>query len=166
MRVRVVSYHTVTGAPLRSSRYLVSLLRGLGYRSSLHVVSDFDSYLDYVEEPRNRAQIGLRGYFADTLAPSDFLSGFGCTVVLTRTSETQDACGRRIDSTIRQAVSLPPTDSARANELWADIDHALVDRGAAVPLNTGLNLVLVSERVDNYQSHPLWGTLLDQIWVK
>jgi YVTN family beta-propeller protein len=169
MRVKVVTYQTVTGAPLRSSRYLVSLLRELGYRSSLHVLSDFDAYLEYVDEPRNRAQIGLRGWLADTLAPSDFLRGFGCTVVLAKTSTTQDAsrfCGRRIDSRIRQAVSLPPTDSARANELWADIDHALVDRAAAVPLNSGLNLVLVSERVGNYQSHPLWGTLLDQMWVK
>jgi YVTN family beta-propeller protein len=169
MRVKVVTYQTVTGAPLRSSRYLVSQLRELGYRSSLHVLSDFAAYLEYVEEPRNRAQIGLRGWLADTLAPSDFLRGFGCTVVLAKTSTRQDPsrfCDRRIESRIRQAMRLQPNDSARANELWADIDHTLVDRAAAVPLNSGLNLVLVSERVGNYQSHPLWGTLLDQMWVK
>jgi len=173
MRVTVVTYETVTGAPVRSSRYLASLLRELGYRTSLRVLPDFDAYRDYVEEPRNRAQIGLIGWFAETLAPPEFLRRFGCAAFLpkflTKTLLTQDPsrfCDRRIDSRMRQAVSLPPTDSARANELWADIDHTLVDRAAAVPLNSGLNLVLVSERVGNYQSHPVWGTLLDQMWVK
>jgi hypothetical protein len=28
------------------------------------------------------------------------------------------------------------------------------------------NAALVSKRVGNYQSHPLLGTLLDQLWVK
>lgn len=172
MRVTVVTYQTVTGAPLRSSRYVVSLLRKLGYRSSLRVLSDFDAYVEHVEEPRNRAQIGLTGWLAETLAPSEFLPRFGCAAFLPtflpKTLATRDPsrfCDPRIDRRMRQAVSLP-TDSTRANEFWADIDHTLVDRAAAVPLNTGRNLVLVSERVGNYQSHPVWGTLLDQMWVK
>jgi YVTN family beta-propeller protein len=173
MRVTVVSYQTVTGAPLRTSRYLVSLLRDLGYRSSLRVLSDIDPYVQYVGEPRNRAQIGLIGWLAETLAPSEFLRRFGCAAFLPKflptTPATRDPsrfCDRRIDSRMRRAVSLSSTDSTRANELWADIDHTLVDRAAAVPLNSGLNLVLVSERVGNYQNHPVWGTLLDQMWVR
>jgi hypothetical protein len=27
-------------------------------------------------------------------------------------------------------------------------------------------VTLVSERVGNYQYHPLWGTLIDQLWVR
>jgi len=167
--VEVVSYRTFSEAPLRSSRYLVSLLRELGYRSSLRVFPDFDAYLQYVAEPRSRAQIGLFGWFAETLATSDVLGVFGCEASLPTTSALESPsrfCDPRIDSRIRQAVSLQPTDPPRANELWAEIDRTLVDRAVAAPLNTGLNLVLVSKRVGNYQSHPLWGTLLDQLWVK
>jgi YVTN family beta-propeller protein len=169
MRVVVVSYKTLTGAPVRSSRYLVSLLRELGYRSSLHVLPDFDAYVNYVAEPGNRAQIGLFGWLAETLATSDFLRLFGCPTVAPKTSQIVNPsryCDPRIDNKMRQALSLQPTDPARANELWAEIDHSLVDRAAAAPLNSGLNLVLVSRRVGNYQNHPLWGTLLDQLWVK
>ena len=43
----------------------------------------------------------------------------------------------------------------------------LVMAGAyALALTNGLNPVLLSERVGNYQDHPLWGTLFDQLWVK
>ena len=44
--------------------------------------------------------------------------------------------------------------------------RTLVDRAALVPIFGGRSLVLVSERVGNYQFHPLHGTLLDQLWVK
>jgi YVTN family beta-propeller protein len=169
IHVEVVSYQTFSEAPLRSSRYLVSLLRELGYRSSLHVFPDFDAYLQYVTASRNRAQIGLFGWQAETLATSDFLRLFGCSPSLPIISDVENPsrfCDPRIDSRMRQAVNLQPADPARANELWAEIEHTLVDRAAAAPLNSGLNLVLVSDRVGNYQSHPLWGTMLDQLWVK
>jgi hypothetical protein len=28
------------------------------------------------------------------------------------------------------------------------------------------SVTLVSKRVGNYQHHPMWGTLLDQLWVR
>jgi hypothetical protein len=36
----------------------------------------------------------------------------------------------------------------------------------ALPWSVPRNRVLVSERVGNYQSHPLWGTLFEQLRVK
>jgi hypothetical protein len=35
-----------------------------------------------------------------------------------------------------------------------------------VPTYNRQNVDLVSERVGNYQYHPQWGPLLDQLWVK
>ncbi|MBD0328918.1 MAG: hypothetical protein ICV64_02290 [Thermoleophilia bacterium] len=46
------------------------------------------------------------------------------------------------------------------------MDRALVDRAPVVPVSSVRNRVFVSERVGNVQAHPLWGTLLDQLWVK
>jgi hypothetical protein len=42
----------------------------------------------------------------------------------------------------------------------------VVDQAVAVPWASARNTAVVSKRVGNYQSHPLWGTLLDQLWVK
>jgi hypothetical protein len=35
-----------------------------------------------------------------------------------------------------------------------------------VPTHTLRNIDLVSKRVGNYQHHPLFGVLLDQLWVR
>jgi peptide/nickel transport system substrate-binding protein len=67
---------------------------------------------------------------------------------------------------MRRAAALQASDPARANELWADVDRALTDRAVAVFTSSMRNVVFVSERVGNYQSHPQSGTLLDQLWVK
>ena len=55
---------------------------------------------------------------------------------------------------------------AEANRLWARLDRELVDRAAWLPLVTPKTTDFVSKRVGNYQYHPLWGVLLDQLWVK
>ena len=58
------------------------------------------------------------------------------------------------------------SDPVRANELWAAVDRALVDQAAALPLANQRPVVFVSERVGNYQLHPKWTTLFDQLWVQ
>jgi len=35
-----------------------------------------------------------------------------------------------------------------------------------IPLTTGKATDFVSKRVGNYQSHPVFGVLLDQLWVR
>ena len=42
----------------------------------------------------------------------------------------------------------------------------LVDRAVTIPWSTPRYRALVSERVGDVQSHPLWGTLVEQLWVK
>lgn len=41
-----------------------------------------------------------------------------------------------------------------------------MDEAAAVPLVNQRVVGFVSERVGNYQLHPQWLTLLDQLWVR
>jgi hypothetical protein len=55
---------------------------------------------------------------------------------------------------------------AGAAALWASIDRRLTDLAPAVPLTTRRSVILVSERVGNVQHHPLYFTLLDQLWVR
>ena len=42
----------------------------------------------------------------------------------------------------------------------------LADAAPALPLVNRRTVVLISDRVGNYQYHPMWSTLLDQLWVR
>jgi len=169
MRVEVATFESDRPAPLKLARYWVALLRKLGYRSSLRVLPDFGAYVAYIADSRNRAQLGPYGYVADILAPAFLLRLFSCEAFLPGTPANENPsefCDRRIDRQMRRATALQASDPARANELWADVDRALTDRAVAVFTSSMRNVVFVSERVGNYQSHPQSGTLLDQLWVK
>ena len=47
-----------------------------------------------------------------------------------------------------------------------DLDHDLLDLAAWVPLGNSITTNLVSERLGNYQLHPQWGQLYEQMWVR
>lgn len=65
-----------------------------------------------------------------------------------------------------RATSLQSVDPKRAAELWADVDHDIVDKAWWLPTVTPLGVDLVSSRVGNYRFHPLWGFMADQAWVR
>jgi peptide/nickel transport system substrate-binding protein len=155
--------------------YFVSLLRGLGYRSSLRVLPAPNSpgpdpdYYEYVQDSRNQAQIGPISWFADAAAPALFLDLFSCDSFLPESPANgnfSQFCEPEIDAVMARARELQTSDPVGANALWADADHALVDQAAAVPLTNQRILGFVSERVGNYPFHPQWGPLFDQMWVK
>jgi len=49
--------------------------------------------------------------------------------------------------------------------LWANIDREITAQAPWVPLYNPRALVVLSARVGNYQFHPLFGLLIDQLWV-
>jgi ABC-type transport system substrate-binding protein len=53
-----------------------------------------------------------------------------------------------------------------AIELWRRVETSLADEAMTVPLLTGDNITLTADRVGNYQYHPLWGPLIEQLWVR
>jgi ABC-type transport system substrate-binding protein len=151
------------------ARYFVSLLRQLGYRTSLRIL-EFPAVLAYMADSRNRAQFGSAGWFADTLAASNFFQPLFTCASFVAKSPTQsnlfEYCNPRLDAKMKEAAALQASDPVRANQLWAEVDRAIVDQAVALPWGSPRYIALVSERVGNYQGHPLWGTLLDQLWVK
>jgi len=74
-------------------------------------------------------------------------------------------CDRRVDRWLRRAQALKPTNPRAAAAIGARIDRRLVDRAAWVPMINELGLDFVSERMHNYQFHPYWGLIADQLWV-
>ena len=156
--------------PNTVARYFASLLRQLGYRTSTRAFPSPGAHFAYAVDSRNRAQSGPTGWFPDLIAASNFFQPlFTCAAFVPKSLANQNIfeyCNPQLDAKIKEAAAIQASDPARANELWSEIDRTLVDQAVAVPWGSPRDKALVSERVGNYQGHPLWGTLLDQLWVK
>ena len=143
-------------------RYVAGILRDLGYRTRVRVISR--GALDRMsKKPNHNVPLAPITWFGGELGPADFLqTWFACDG-----AETHGRfCDLRLDRLMRRALSLEATDPRRAAIAWADVDRRVADAGAALPLVTPREVELVSWRVRNYQFHPLWGFLADQVWLR
>jgi peptide/nickel transport system substrate-binding protein len=143
----------------------VSLLRRLGYRSALRVFADYEAFWSAtIGQRRNPAQIGINAWLADVAVPSNFAGIFTCEGVGTPTGVPgTHYCDPALDAQIAAARRSTGTDS---NALWQKVYERLEAASPAVPLVNRRELTLVSRRIGNFQHHPMWGTLLDQLWVR
>jgi YVTN family beta-propeller protein len=140
--------------------HLVTILDDLGYDVSLDTVSDDEQVFEALFE-EGRVQIGAFEWFADSLAPSGFLSAFTCEGGAGLTNY----CDPALDARMAEAGELQTTDAAAAAEEWSEVERAIVDLALWAPLfNEGTDFV--SARVGNYQFHPAYLVLLDQLWVR
>jgi len=175
---RLVRESGTRGSPVRvmierSQRplgsYFASLLRQLGYRSSL-LVLPARAYHPAIYAPPEPVNIWWDGWVSDYLAPSAFIQPlFSCASLgppLRLSDDFSPWCDRRIDAQMNRALAQQSSDPTAANALWGSVDRRLADAAPAVPLFNRQHLTLVSDRVDNVQHHPLWGVLFDQLWVK
>lgn len=151
-----------------ATRYVVSLLRRLGYRARAHrtrSVGDLWVRLG----PRNTIQLALvGGWLPDYPSPYDYFGLLlGCASLhVASNNNFGHFCSRAIDSEIGRANDLEATDPQRAAELWRQVDRDVVDAAPWLFLFNPRSVDFVSQRVGNYQYNPQWGALLDQLWVR
>jgi YVTN family beta-propeller protein len=169
---RVTVLYSDQGAPFPSpatARYVVSVLDQLGYRALLRVVSP-DAYYSVLGDSRNQLQAGFFSWYQDYPAPSDFIDPLlSCGSFLPGNPanlNTAEFCDPRIDAQAGQALTLGSGGPAVAASRWAAIDHELVDEAPWVSLYYPRDLTVLSARVGNYQFHPYWDLLIDQLWVR
>ncbi len=154
-------WHRNFGVP--TGRYLEQQLDSLGFRARLRLFSgDIGKYFSALEQPRASWHLAGSGWFADYPAASNFINLLACSSQF----NIGRFCNRAIDGKIRQALRIQRRDPAAANALWAALDRELTDQAPWVFLSTMYSGDFVSKRVGNYQHHPLWGTLLAQLWVQ
>jgi YVTN family beta-propeller protein len=137
---------------------VISALRALGYRARMNVVSDDVYFRTYANED---VQAGIWGWQADYPSAATWIPPqYGCA------GNQSGFCDGRVDREIENAIALQASDPAAANDAWARIDQTLTDRAPFVHLFSGQLPYFVSERVGNYQYHPVYELLLDQLWVR
>jgi peptide/nickel transport system substrate-binding protein len=158
MRITVWGWTDDPTISPRVIRYTATVLRELGYRSTVRLVPH--SYFNRnAEDALATIQI-IAASWGDT-AYGFFATWFACRGA----SNHGYFCDRRIDGAIARAQSLKGTDPRRTAARWAEIDRRLVDRAVWAPLVDEHMIDFVSARVRNYQAHPYWGIIADQLWI-
>jgi peptide/nickel transport system substrate-binding protein len=143
----------------RVVHYTARVLRRLGYRVRVRLVSHA-SFDQLPAEVRRTVQLIPAGWL-DTTAYNFFAPWLSCGGAMNR----GNFCDRRIDRAMKHARSLEAANPRAAASVWASVDRALVDQAAWVPLVNPRLIDFVSARVRNYQHHPYWGILADQLWL-
>jgi peptide/nickel transport system substrate-binding protein len=143
-------------------------LEQLGYRVSVHSTGDAYAYFTAINDTaKSHVQIAFSAWNADYPAPSNFLDLFACAKTTNGSvSRGSRFCDSAIDRQIERAKRLQASDPKSALALWRHVHEQLVDAAAWVPLYNSRAIDVVSARTQNYQHHPVFGILLDQLWVK
>jgi peptide/nickel transport system substrate-binding protein len=159
------------GPQVVQGRFMAAVLRSIGYRTRLHVAPDPFKYFQTVLDSRTRAQIGYYGWASDFPSESGFIQPlFSCAAFVPgnpdATTDPSGFCSRSIDRQIAHAVSVQAQDPPAAHALWRQIEREILAQAPMVPTYNHKNVDLLAKRVGNYQFHPQWGPLIDQMWVR
>jgi peptide/nickel transport system substrate-binding protein len=164
--VTVWSFNDAPGKAAGS--YLVGLLHDLGYRASLHAVPD-DRFWTDLYDCRLKIQVSIgAGWGADFPSPSTFFGPLlSCqSADEPATSNWARFCDPHVDALVSQARAAQLTDPPPPGRLWAQADRIATGQAPYVPiLNAGMT-GFVASRAGNYQASPVYGPLLDQMWVR
>jgi peptide/nickel transport system substrate-binding protein len=162
--VRVISNLRTPGLS-----FVVALLRKLGYRSLPWIVPG-RRYGLTISDSRNRVQIGSGGWGTDYPAASNFFDvKFSCGVYRPANpfnNNDSEFCNRRIEAEADHARLLGLTNPPTASREWERVYRDIVDQAPWLPTVTPTWTDFVAKRVGNYQYHPLWSILIDQLWVR
>jgi peptide/nickel transport system substrate-binding protein len=95
---------------------------------------------------------------------------FACSAFVSGHSElTSDSsffCDRRIDRLMARAAAVEAVNPAASHTLWQQAERELLAQGVVVPTENPASVDMVAKRVGNYQFHPQWHALMDQLWVR
>ncbi|WP_028637252.1 ABC transporter substrate-binding protein [Nocardioides sp. URHA0032] len=146
------------------SAYLAGVLRDLGYRARIRHLPNTQHSVDTYYGNDSGIQVEAGGWFADFPAPSNFLDLVGCGAT---GGYPFNYCNRGLDRRTAAADAAFRTDPTTALATWADVDRAVTDHAALVPLANPVNWWLNARRVGNYQNDSRdIGPLLSQLWVR
>ena len=167
MRVKVNS--DTTDVHKAVGEYFVGLLNKLGYKATPQFLSA-DIQYPYVQNSKNKVQIGWSDWFADYPAASDFLEILlGCDSFHPNSNSSPNIaqfCDKTVQAQMDKASSTALEDPNAANQLWAGVDKATTDKAPWVSLVNTKMLDFTSARVKGFQFSPQWYFLLAQASVK
>ena len=137
----------------------MQLLQTLGFRASAEPIQSYGP----LYEPENRYQTAFTYWGADYPSASTF---FRPLVTCDALFNTAALCDAELDSLVDRATGKLDNDPVAAQMLWEEADRTVVELTPHLWLVNPLSVDFVSPRLENYQRHPQWGSILSQMWVK
>jgi peptide/nickel transport system substrate-binding protein len=152
---------TVSSVPrnLPLGEQVVAVLNEIGFKATLEKVT-LDDLFDPKQGPKMQSM--LVNWFSDATSSASFFAIFTCN----DPNNLSRFCDPAFDAAVKKALEIQQTNTAGAGDAWAAVDRMLVDAAPIAALVNQLEADFVSARVGNFQHHPEWGVLLDQLWVQ
>jgi peptide/nickel transport system substrate-binding protein len=151
------------------ARYFTALLNQLGFKAETHLL-DLDRYFTFLATSSEEVQMAGFWILSPNRSGGDMIVGaFTCPdfpLTFPYVGSPANFCSRPLDAQVREARALEAKDPLAANHLWAEIDRAIVDPAPAVMAFNPTDVTFVSQRVGNFEPHPLYRILVDQVWVQ
>ena len=149
--------------------YVQSTLNSIGYDATLKPISG-NIQFTYIQNTNNKVQISLSSWYQDYPAASDFLNVLLSCASFHPGSDSSiniaGFCDKTIDDQMQQALATERTSMDKANEMWGQIDQAVMKQAPWAPLITPKLIDFTSSRVGNYQFSRQFYMLVSQLWVK
>jgi len=153
------------------AQQMVSDLNKIGYKASAQLLNASIQY-PFVQNSDNSSKwnVAYSAWYQDYPAPSDFLNVLlGCGSIHPHSDASPNIaafCNKTIQAQMTQAENLGLTSPTSANNIWAQVDHAVTDQAPWVDLYNPKHIDFLSSRVHGYQWNPQWYILIDQQWLK
>jgi peptide/nickel transport system substrate-binding protein len=149
---------------IHTMKPVLAALRALGYRTRSSIADD-DAYFRRLTSGNVHAVSWA--WVADYPSSAAWVqSQFSCLSLREGGSNFSKFCNRAVEREIARGVALQASDPPAANEIWTKVDRMITDQAPAVSLVTSQLPYFIAERVGNYQYHPVFEVLLDQLWVR
>jgi peptide/nickel transport system substrate-binding protein len=149
--------------------YIQSVLNSIGYKATVKPLSSNISFT-YMQNSKNKMQIGVTQWYQDYPQPSDFLNVLlGCDSFHPGSDTSINMsgyCNKTVNAEMQKALGLGISNPPAALKLWAKVDRQTTDDAPqAVILNPRL-IDFTSKRVGNYIWSAQFYMILDQAWVQ
>ena len=148
--------------------YLADLLESIGYRTEVTIFKSADPYGAAFRRAATLHMVPF-GWGPDFPLSSQYLEPvLGCEPPDYDSGAINLGafCAPGVQKDIDEALALQATEPAAAARLWQQVDHAAIDQAAVLPIGILTEAIMTSSRVGNYQYQPVYGVLLDQLWVQ
>ncbi len=155
--VRVVTTDQTSGVN-RANLEVAATLRQLGYRVTVkHYAADPGYFNAIFGDARHIDAVAL-GWIQDYPAPSNFFGGINCPPL--SPYMCSKAYARDLAHTAAAATASGSSDP------WTAFDRKVTDSAVVIPYLNLKAIDFVSKRLGNYQHHPEYDLLIDQVWVR
>jgi peptide/nickel transport system substrate-binding protein len=152
-----------------SARIVVAALNRIGLHARAKVVG-ISRLFDAASDSRRHVQAATTPWIADYPSALGFLFNiFDCKAfqpASTANANYSQFCDRRSQAAMDRALAAETNDIGSAGRLWAAADRRITDAAPGVAFATPRLVNVISKRVHDYQYHPVWGPLLDQISLR